>query len=181
MDVTGVLASDSYVLYPYEARNLLWGFSKYGELINGATKQGLEYNGIDVFANPNVLEKDWSQGWLIDIHYADLGNNYRRAWAFALYSDTSTADGIDGNWKENSTNGPLGLPYGGRKTNVWATTDPIKVLYDGPRRFVAQTRTTLYSASDHSIDNSGLVNVTLTFEFNKDKKTDYSIQRHQET
>jgi len=170
MTVTGVLASDSYELYPYEAQNLLWGFSKYGELINGAAKQGLEYNGMDVFANSHVLEKDWSQGWLIDIHYADLGNNYRRAWAFALYTDTSTADGIDGNWKENSTNGPLGLPYGGRKTNVWATTDPITVLYDGPRRFVAQTRTTLYSASDHSVENSGLVNVTLTFEFNKDKK-----------
>jgi hypothetical protein len=170
MTVTGVLASDSYELYPYEAQNLLWGFSKYGELINGAAKQGLEYNGLDVFANPNVLEKDWSQGWLIDIHYADLGNNYKRAWAFALYTDTSTADGIGGDWKENSQNGQLGLPYGGRKTNVWATTDPIKVLYDGPRRFVAQTRTTLYSASDHSIANSGLVNVTLTFEFNKDKK-----------
>jgi hypothetical protein len=170
MTVTGVLSSDSYVLYPYEPQDLVWGFSKYGELINGAAKQGLEYNGIDVFANPHVLEKDWSQGWLIDIHYADLGNNYKRAWAYALYTDTSTADGIGGDWKENSTNGPLGLPYGGRKTNVWATTDPIKVLYDGPRRFVAQTRTTLYGASDRSLANSGLVNITLTFEFNKDKK-----------
>ena len=170
MTVTGVLNTDTYALYPYEANSLTWGFSKYGELINGAAKQGLEYAGMDVFANPNVLEKDWSQGWLIDIHYADLGNNYRRAWAFALYTDTSTASGIDGGWLENSTNGPLGTPAGGRKTNVWATTDPIVVLYDGPRRFVAQTRTTLYSASDHSVANSGLVNITLTFEFNKDKK-----------
>jgi hypothetical protein len=170
MTVTGVLNTDTYTLYPYEANSLIWGFSKYGELINGAAKQGLEYAGMDVFANPNVLEKDWSQGWLIDIHYADLGNNYKRAWAYALYTDTSTASGIDGGWLENSTNGPLGTPAGGRKTNVWATTDPIVVLYDGPRRFVAQTRTTLYSASDHSVANSGLVNITLTFEFNKDKK-----------
>jgi hypothetical protein len=168
--VNGVLASDSYVLYPYEPNNLIWGFSKYGELINGAAKQGMEYSGMDVFANPDVLEKDWSQGWFIDIHYADLSNTYKRAWAFAMYSDISGASGIGGDWKENVTNGALGTPYGGRKTNVWATTDPIKVLYDGPRRFVAQTTTTLYGASDHSIASSGLVNITITFEFNKDKK-----------
>jgi hypothetical protein len=128
----------------------------------------MEYSGMDVFANPNVLEKDWSQGWYIDIHYADLSNTYKRAWAFAMYSDLSGSTGIGGDWKENVAS-PLGTPYGGRKTNVWATTDPIKVLYDGPRRFVAQTRTTLYGASTHVIAD-GLVNVTLTFEYNKDKK-----------
>jgi hypothetical protein len=170
MTITGVLATDTYALYPYTAENLVWGFSKYGELINGAAKQGLEYDGMDVFANPNVLEKDWSQGWFIDIHYADLGNNYQHAWAYALYSDISGGSGIGGDWKENVTNGPLGTPYGGRKTNVWATTDPITVLYDGPRSFVAQCRTTLYAASDHSVVNSGLVNITITFVFDKVKK-----------
>lgn len=170
MTVFGVLSTDTYVLYPYTAENLVWGFSKYGELINGAAKQGLEYNGMDVFANPNVLEKDWSQGWYIDIHYADLSNSYQHAWAYALYSDISGSSGIGGDWKENVQNGPLGTPYGGRKTNIWATTDPIKVLYDGPRSFVAQCRTTLYAASDHSVTSSGLVNVTITFVFNKDKK-----------
>jgi len=169
MTVNGVLASDSYVLFPYRKENLIFGFSKYGELINGEAKQGLEYDGMDVFANPNVLEKDWSQGWFIDIHYADLENNYKRAWAFALYSDLSGTSGIGGDWKEGCTAGPLGTPYGGRKTNVWATTDPIKVLYDGPRRFVALTKTTLYDASTKTADDA-LVSITITFEFNKDKK-----------
>jgi len=167
--VNGVLASDSYVLYPFRKENLIFGISKYGELINGVGKVGLEYDGLDVFANPNVLEKDWSQGWFIDIHYADLENNYKRAWAFALYSDLSGSTGIGGDWKEGCTAGPLGTPYGGRKTNVWATTDSIKVLYDGPRRFVALTKTTLYDASTKTADDV-LVSITITFVFDKDKK-----------
>jgi len=170
MTVSGVLSTDSYVLYPYAANDLTWGFSKYGELINGAGLVGLSYDGMDVFCNPNVLQKDWSQGWFIDIHYADQNNNYERAWAFALFADeVQGTAGIDGPWKENVSS-PLGPPYGGRETNVWATTDPITVLYDGPRSFVAQCRTTLYALPDHSIANSGLVNVTLTFVFNKDSK-----------
>jgi hypothetical protein len=168
--VNGVLASDSYVLYPYEAQNLMFGFSKYGELINGVAKQGLEYYGMDVFANPNVLEKDWSQGWLIDIHYADISNRYKRAWAFALYADQSGTGGIGGDWKENCTGNPdTSIEQGGRRTSVWATTDPIKVLYDGPRRFVALTKTTIYDGSTKTVDNA-LVSVTITLEFNKDKK-----------
>ncbi len=169
MTVNGVLASDSYVLYPYAKEDLIFGFSKYGELINGVAKQGLEYDGMDVFANPNVLEKDWSQGWFIDIHYADLANMYKRAWAFALYSDISGSTGIGGDWKEACTEGPLGTPYGGRKTNVWAATDDIKVLYDGPRRFVALTKTTLYDDEAEGPDDA-LVSVTITFVFNKVKK-----------
>jgi hypothetical protein len=173
MTVTGVLASDSYVLFPFDKANLIFGFSKYGELINGevgqANGQGLEYKGLDVFANPNVYEKDWSQGWFIDIHYADNDNNYKRAWAFAMYSDLSGSTGIGGDWKENCTLGPTGLPDGGRKTNVWATTDPIKVLYDGPRQFVALTKTTLYGSSYKTADDA-LVSITITFVFNKDEK-----------
>lgn len=169
MVVSGVLASDSYILYPYTKENLIFGFSKYGELINGEVKQGLEYDGMDVFANPNVLEKDWSQGWFIDIHYADLANNYKRAWAFALYSDISGSTGIGGGWKEGSTEGTLGAPYGGRKTNVWAITDDIEVLYDGPRRFVAVTNTTIYDNVAKTSDDA-LVSVTITFVFNKVKK-----------
>jgi len=169
MMVEGVLATDSYVLYPFRDENLIFGFSKYGELINGVAKQGLEYDGMDVFANSYVLEKDWSQGWFIDIHYADLENSYKNAWAYALYSDISGSTGIGGDWKEGVVNGPLGSPYGGRKTNVWTITDPIKVLYDGPRRFVAVTNTTIYGASTKLADDA-LVSVTITFEFNKVKK-----------
>jgi len=169
MTVTGVLASDSYVLFPYTKENLIFGFSKYGELINGAAKVGLKYRGMDVFANPNVYEKDWSQGWFIDIHYADDDLNYKRVWAFAMYTDLSGASGIGGDWREGCTGDTNDAPYGGRKTNGWATTDPIKVLYDGPRRFVALTKTTLYGASNKTADDA-LVSITITFEFNKDKK-----------
>lgn len=172
MTVNGVLSTDSYVLYPYAANSLTWGFSKYGELIDGAVSPpvGLSYNGADAFANPNVLQKDWSQGWFIDIHYADQDNNYQRAWAFALFADeVQGTAGIGGNWKENVSS-PLGPPYGGRETNVYATTDPITVLYDGPREFVAMCRTTLYTLPDHNVANDGLVNITLTFVYNKDSK-----------
>jgi len=169
MTVTGVLATDSYVLYPYTPNSLTWGFSKYGELINGPGLVGLSYNGMDVFCNPNVLQKDWSQGWYIDITYADLNNHYENAWAFALFADEAGTAGIGGGWQENVSS-PLGPPYGGRETNVYATTDPITVLYDGPREFVAMCRTTLYALPDHNVANSGLVNITLTFVFNKDSK-----------
>jgi len=162
-----VLASDNYVLFPYEKYNLIFGFSKYGELINGAAEQGLEYRGMDVFANPNVLEEDWSQGWFIDIHYADNDNAYKNVWAFAMYSDLSGSTGIGGDWQEGCPDGTLAAPHGGRKTNAYATTDPIKVLYDGPRRFVALTHTIIYEDSGKT---KALVGITITFVFNKDKK-----------
>lgn len=171
MTVNGVLATDSYVLYPYETdQSLIWGFSKYGEMINGAAQRGLDYRGMDVFANPNVLEKDWVQGWFIDIHWADSQNRYNHAWAFAMYSDLSPdGGGIGGIWKENCTQGPLGLPEGGRKTSIWASSDPIKVLYDGPRRFVGLTRTVLYATSNKTAANA-MLSVSITFVFDKDKK-----------
>jgi len=169
LTVNGVLATDNYALYPFDKGNFIFGISKYGELVNGQAKVGLKYDGLDVFANPNVLEKDWSQGWLIDIHYADLENHYQNVWAYALYSDLSGSAGIGGDWKEGSVNGPLGTPYGGRKTNAWTTTDPIKILYDGPRRFVALTKTTIYSNSDKTSDDA-LVSITITFVFDKVKK-----------
>jgi len=167
MTVNGVLASDSYVLFPYTKENLIFGFSKYGELINGVAKQGLEYDGMDVFANPHVLEEDWSQGWFIDIHYAGKDNSYKNVWAFAMYTDLYGSTGIGGDWQQGCTAGPLGAPHGGRKTNAWATTNPIKVLYDGPRRFVALTNTTIY---EDSAKTKALVGVTITFVFDKDKK-----------
>jgi len=174
MTVNGVLATDSYVLFPFDNASLIFGFSKYGEMINGEVGQangtGLEYKGLDVFANPSVDEECWSQGWFIDIHYSDLNDYYKRVWAFAMYSDLSGATGIGGDWRQGDvcTGEPSETPpYGGRKTNAWATTDPIKVLYDGPRRFVALTKTTLY---EDSLKTKPLVSITITFVFNKDKK-----------
>lgn len=169
MTVDGVLKSDSYVLYPYTKENLYLGISKYGELINGVAKQGLKYGTMEVFANPNVAESDWSQGWFIDIHFADNDNKYQNIWAFAMYSDLSGTGGIGGDWKENCSLGPLGAPHGGRKTSAWAATAPITVLYEGPREFIAQTNTTIFLAATKTADDA-LVSVVLTFVFNKDKK-----------
>ena len=169
LTATGVLASDSYLLYPFEKTNLMIGFSRYGEMINGDAGVGLDYGGMDVFANPDVLESDWSQGWFIDIHYADLENHYKRAWAFALYTDLAGSGGIGKEWQENCTDGPLAAPHGGRKTNVWATSDPLAILYDGPRKFVAVANTTLYDHHYKEPDDA-LVSITITLIFNKVKK-----------
>ncbi|MEM4274817.1 MAG: hypothetical protein QXK74_02690 [Candidatus Nitrosocaldaceae archaeon] len=54
---------------------------------------------------------------------------------------------------------------GGRKTNGTATTGPIEVLYDGPRRFVGVTHTTVYDYVDG--DAKGLVDIVFTIDFNK--------------
>jgi hypothetical protein len=169
LTVDGVLKTDAYVMYPFEKENLYLGISKYGELINGEAKQGLEYGIMDAFANPAVAEADWSQGWFIDIHYADADNRFCNVWAFAMYTDLSGSGGIGGDWKEACANGPLGAPHGGRKTNAWATTAPLQVLYDGPRRMIVQASTVIYSAATKTVDDA-LVGITLTFVFNKDKK-----------
>jgi hypothetical protein len=56
---------------------------------------------------------------------------------------------------------------GGRKTSGGAVTDPIKVLYDGPRRYVALCKTTIYDGIGHT---TPLVSLTFTIDFNKVKK-----------
>jgi hypothetical protein len=171
LTVDGILKTDTYVLYPYTKENLYLGISKYGELINGeaSPKLGLKYGTMEVFANPHVAESDWSQGWFIDIHYADLENRYQNVWAFAMYSDVSGASGIGGNWQEACPGEPGDAPHGGRKTNAWATTDPIQVLYDGPRELIVMTNTTIYQRATKTSDDA-LVGVVLTFVFDKVKK-----------
>ncbi len=99
----------------------------------------------------------------------------------AMFADM-TVDGND--W----INGwPMGVPFtaagGGRKTTGYAESEPIQVLYDGPRRFVAQTTTHVYDwidqpemiggtpgEVDHDEETWPLVDVMLTFVFNKVKK-----------
>jgi hypothetical protein len=56
---------------------------------------------------------------------------------------------------------------GGRKTNGGAVTDPITVLYDGPRRFVALLHTIIYEDANHVYP---LVDLKITVVFNKVKK-----------
>jgi hypothetical protein len=56
---------------------------------------------------------------------------------------------------------------GGRKTNGGAVTDPITVLYDGPREYVGMTKTTIYDSPTHTL---ALLTLTFYFDFNKVSK-----------
>lgn len=169
--VEGLLHNDTYVLYPYEYESLDIGFSKYGEMINPEVSVGLRYDEQDPFANDNVSRLEWNQGWLMNISYRYEGV-FHHVWAFALYSDFSE---VEGQWQTRASS-PIGPPYGGRKTSGFATTEPIKVLYDGPRRLVALLNTTIY---DPSVDNPEdptdpkglpLIRLYIQVVFNKVKK-----------
>jgi hypothetical protein len=170
MTKSGVLSTDSYVLFPFQKKNLTIGFSKYGEMIDYDTKIGMDYNGATDPWAPNPLyvnEYEWVEGWVINITYWHQDTFYN-TWAFALYSDYSGEAGIGGNWSEGVQGGALNASiHGGRKTNGGAVTDPIKILYDGPRRFVALLKTTIYETSGHT---APIVTITFTIVFNKDKK-----------
>jgi hypothetical protein len=170
MTKSGVLSTDSYVLFPFQKKNLTIGFSKYGEMIDYDTKVGMDYNGVTDPWAPNPLyvnEYEWVEGWVINVTYWHQDTFYN-TWAFALYSDYSGEAGIGGNWSEGVQGGALNASiHGGRKTNGGAVTDPIKILYDGPRRFVALLKTTIYETSSHA---APIVTITFTIIFNKDKK-----------
>jgi hypothetical protein len=203
MTVNGVLDSDYYVLYPYETdASLSVGFSKYGELINSEANVGLEYGLVDPFAYPvgssvssTVPKRMWVQGWFINITYNHRTQGPRNVWAMAVHADSIA---YDNDWirveyanDKSATYGledprdPGYLIYdsaygttlvnGGRKTNGTAVTDPIEVLYDGPREFIAVCRTTLYDHLSSTVTNStdsdvALVQIAITIRFDKVKK-----------
>jgi hypothetical protein len=167
--VNGNLSTDTYTLYPFEAEDLHIGFSQFGELVDGNTKIGLEYGNTDPFATDQAAPPEWQwiEGWVINITYVQ-GGMYKNVWALATYSDYQDSSGIGGNWVENVTTGSLSLASrGGRRTSGGAVTDPITVLYDGPRRFVGMTKTTIYAEIGHT---TPIVSITITFDFNKVKK-----------
>lgn len=170
MALSGVLSTDSYVLFPFQKKNLTIGFSKYGEMIDYDLKIGMDYgDATDPWA-PNtdyVDEYEWVEGWVINVTYWHEDTFYNR-WAFALYSDYSGVTGIGGDWIEDVTGGALDTTNkGGRKTNGGCVTDNITVLYNGPRRFVAFLKTTLYESSSHA---NPIVRITFTIVFDKVKK-----------
>jgi hypothetical protein len=202
--VNGVLNTDYYTLYPYETTaSLKIGFSKFGEMIDSSTNTGIEFDTVDPFApaagsslTANVPKNLWVQGWLMNITYRHRTLGDRNVWAMALFSDSLN---YGNDWIRvdfaNDKDTVLGLEdpkdpgsmiygtapysatptnYGGRKTNGTAVTDPIVVLYDGPREFIGICRTTLY---DHPImqnnDTTGdvpLVQIAITIRFDKVKK-----------
>ncbi|MCW3985529.1 MAG: VWA domain-containing protein [Candidatus Bathyarchaeota archaeon] len=183
MTVNGVLDSDYYTLYPYDTpsfESLNIGFSKYGELIGSdpsvppddvppATSEewvGLDLGGRDPFANPDVPMERWINGWMIDIEYIHTSpviDPDRHVWAMALFSD-----GGDWGYDWIQTDDPTSAPYGGRKTNTRVETDDIKVIYDGPRRFVAQMRNQIWD-QEPGLPDWPVVNLTITIDFNKVK------------
>ena len=199
----GVLDSDYYTLYPYETdKSLKIGFSKYGEMINGNENVGLEYGDVDPFAPPagsgigSIPKVMWVQGWLCNITYEHMTLGHRNVWTMALFSDTHQYSGpwirVDyaddykpGGFLVSEDPGDTGyyigdyaagsVNYGGRKTNGTVVTDPIQVLYDGPRKFIAQVGTTIYDHTAYAQDTSPedetpLLKVSITFVFNKVKK-----------
>jgi len=162
--VSGVLDNDYYALYPYNEKSLTIGFSKFGEMVDLTTGTGLNYSGKDPFANEGVNMVYWLQGWFIDIRYVHRTYGARHIWAMATFADMVS---YGGDWINNATD-PYGEPHGGRKCSGSAITEPIKVLYDGPRRFVALLVTHI---NDTTYDSSWpVVDVMFTIIFNKVKK-----------
>src|SRR4030042_5159273 len=50
-NISGVLATDTYSLYPFKQdKSLTIGFSKFGEMIDSINNIGLEYRDRDAFA-----------------------------------------------------------------------------------------------------------------------------------
>jgi len=170
----GNLNSDYYMLFPFEPNSVSYGFSKFGELVGipSGSDQGVQANWVgmmygtrDPFAPLDTVPMtSWINGWYLDINYIDpavagVGKD-RHLFAFAMFGDGYAAGG---DWQSVTT--PSGAPHGGRKTNGMVTTENMKVLYDGPRLFVAQ-------AVNHIFDKEGqttwpVVDLTLTMIFTK--------------
>jgi hypothetical protein len=166
----GLLDSDTYVLYPWEDTSLQVGFSKYGELIDDNMGLGLRYDGVDVFANSMVPIKDWCSGWIMDIHYTQ-GGYLRNTWAYALFSDRTVA-GVGGDWRNGQLTKDASDPGdtpGGRRTNGYAETSPIRIIYDGERETIYLLNTTIYD-KDKAQGGVPLVELTIQLVFNKVKK-----------
>lgn len=196
MNVNGVLSSDYYDLYPFrDNTSLKIGFSKFGEMIDSTNNIGLEYGERDAFAPAagatvptEIAKKKWMSGWLLNLTYTGTSGR-RNVWAVAQHADLidygkdwirvhsnynysgalteATEDPRDvGNFIGTGT-GPVN---GGRKTNGTAVTDSIKVLYNGPRMFIARTVTHIYDWDSSWSEDEALVDVVFTFIFNKVKK-----------
>jgi len=133
-----VLDTDNYLNYPWLEKSFSVGISKYGEIIDESTMTGLEYGLRDAFANERIDPIEYQNGWHLAIRYhSTVGGGDRYVWATAIFSDLRS---YGGGWK-NSTAGLSSAPYGGRKTNGAAWSEPIEVIHDGPRRAVVRMKT----------------------------------------
>jgi hypothetical protein len=152
----------------------------------GDTYDQLEETSVDPFANEEIDIDVWMNGWFMDIKYRKATGDWREIWAFALFSDgalhggswitmTSSTDPYVSYrplWQEfppyanpDSDTYPAPKPsYGGRKTNGVCVTDPITIVYNGPRKYVAVMKTRISDGA------TGLVDVVFTLIFNKADK-----------
>ncbi|MBD3204843.1 hypothetical protein GF319_00695, partial [Candidatus Bathyarchaeota archaeon] len=195
--VEGVLTSDSYDFFPYDEKSVDFGYSKFGELIwwddDEFLGTGLQYPGIDYvgeveqydgspsrdpFGNEQINKDLWLNGWFMEVRYTHRSERDRRLLAMAMFADMTTSgqawiNGFDISGGRDFTDSP----YGGRKTTGYAETEDPVILYDGPRKYIVETLTHVYDweddgngVVDHPLETWGLVDVKLTFIFNKVKK-----------
>src|SRR4030042_1735225 len=105
----------------------------------------------------------WINGWYMTLSSTDPAAVYkdRHLFAFAMFADGYAAGG---DWQ--LANQPAGTPHGGRKSNGTIVTDNLKILYDGPRRFIAQS---VNHINDRDLDGTSwpVVDFTLTMIFDK--------------
>jgi hypothetical protein len=156
----------------------------------GNTYDQRDGTSVDPFCNEEIGVDWWMNGWFIDIKYRTLIGVEREIWAFALFSDGALHGGdwiVMPSVAADSPARPLWQehpPYanpdstsysgvvipipnsGGRKTNGYCETDPMEIIYNGPRRFVALCKTTI-SDTGGAMD---LVALYFTFIFNKAEK-----------
>jgi len=187
----GVLDSDYFSLYPYEASSIDFGISKYGELIDGEgllPDVGLQYPGYgnvgthdqrvdarDPFANEGIDKMLWLNGWLLEARYTHRTYGDRRVLTMAMSADMAV---YGGDWLNGHDPNFALAPHGGRKTTGYAETEDLEVLYDGPRKFIAICKTTIYDwydsdedeAVDHPDETWPILDFRVTFIFNKVKK-----------
>jgi len=136
----------------------------------------------------------WINGWYMSILYNHSVWGLRHVWAGALFADL---DSYGGPWLrvDDSYLGPgfteadedfrkpgkpideygnpiaaAPLQAGGRKTNGTAVTEPIAVLYYGPRLFVAELTTHIYDYHDITGTKIHLLDFVITVIFNRVKK-----------
>lgn len=155
--IRGVLSTDTYALYPYEAKDLEIGFSRYGEFVTPQnmsyteegwlTGRGLCYDAHEAFASSDNQNKYYPlEGWFFKYSYLDYSTNTTESdLAYALYSDLDNK-----------------IPEGGRTKNLLA--EPVKIIYDGARRFVAQTTVHILH------HDKNVINLEQTIMFNKVSK-----------
>jgi hypothetical protein len=156
----------------------------------GGTYDQREDSSVDPFCNEYVGVDWWMNGWFIDIKYRTPAGVYREIWAFAMFSDGQQHGGdwiVMPSVEGDSTARPLWQEYppyanpdsteysgivtpipdkGGRKTNGECTTEDINIIYNGPRRFIAVTKTTISDVGG----GADLVAIYITFVFNKAEK-----------